>query len=744
MRRTRNPDGPLLVRFLIAIPMTVIFLAGFTLIPAVALLAAGQTALNTWTTLPSTLTVPSALPQRSRILAADGTVIATFYAENRVPLTLADIPDNVKNAILATEDARFPAHHGVDWLGTARAVVNNARGLPRQGGSGITQQYVKNLLVLNATSDTEREQANTDTYWRKIKEARYALALEHVMTKDEIFSAYLNTVYFGDGAYGIGAAAQHYFNTDAKNLTLGQAALLAGVINNPTAYDPTNNLAAAVKRRAHVLTRMLDEHMITQQEADQANASIVMLHLTTPANGCTTSPYPIYCQWVRETLQNNPVFGQTPAQRQQFLYQGGLTVTTALDPAAQQDAEHVARQALPAAGRIATAIAVVQPGTGHVLALATNKQFGQGKGQTELLLPTREAFQNASTFKPFTAAAALEQGINPSLIINAGPTYIPGNNRRYPDGGFHNAGDSAGGTMDMTGALHRSVNTWFVELEDRIGVLNTARVAKAMGLTSLPLDGPTAITEKDAALTLGAWDTSPLQVANAYATLAAHGLACPPVSIITVTGPDGTDLPVPDTACTQVIRASTADTVTSMLTGVIYAPEGTGWRAKLAGDRPAAGKTGSTNDYGAAWFAGYTPQYATAVWVGDPRGPQFNMSRGVTAFKNEVFHPVYGGTIPALVWKNTMDRLHHGLPVQQFAPPGGESTLGLPNLVPDVRGMPPATAVRVLTDAGFTPTIAAGDDTVIRGIPTGMVTGTIPAAGTRIAITGRPITVLVR
>lgn len=729
-------------RFLVNTGMSILLIIGFTILPAALVTGFGLTAMQYWVNLPEEIKVPDTLPQHSQMLAADGTVIANFYGENRIPLTLAEIPDRVEQAVIATEDARFYQHNGVDWQGTARALYNNIRGGSRQGGSGITQQYVKTLLIMNAETNTEADAAREISIQRKIQEAKYALKLEEQIPKEKILELYLNTVYFGDGAYGIGAAAKHYFNKPADKLSLGEIAILVGAVNNPTKYNPALDMRAALERRDHVLNRMQDEKYITAEEAARAKQENIVLDLHTPANGCVVSPYPGYCQWVREILNNDPTFGETPEQRQEFLFKGGLIIRTALDPKVQKAAEKAAQRALPAKGRVATALAVVEPGTGKVLALASNKPFGQKKGETEIVLAARPAFQNGSTFKPLTAAAALEMGVDPNIIISAGETYTP-TTRNYPEGGFHNAGDGKGGTYTMAQALEHSTNTWFVELEDRIGVKTVARVAYAMGLTSLPLTGEKAITEKDAALTLGAWDTSPLQVANSFATLAAHGMSCNPIGITSILDSNNTSVQVPKADCRQVIKASTADTVTSMLVGVIDSPGGTGFRADL-GDRPAAGKTGSTNDYGAAWFAGYTPQYATAVWVGDPRGPQYGMTNGVSAYGGTQFYaPVYGGTIPALIWKDTMLSIHKGLPIKQFTEPGGETALGMVLKIPNVKGMTPEAAFTALKESGFNPILVRGETEPIVGLPSGTITKTVPSAGTKVSTLGRDVTVYV-
>lgn len=730
-------------RTLIGVVLTVVLMAGFLAPPVVLSYTAARNGMDVWYDLPTEIGVTQTLPQRSVIYAADGSIIATFFGQNRIPVDIEEIPRVFIDAILATEDARFFQHQGVDWQAMVRAVVNNARGGAVQGGSGITQQYVKNLLILNAESAEELNAAREISVDRKLREARLAMALEEKLSKEEILEGYLNAVYFGDGAYGIGAATQHYFNKKPADLTLGEAALLAGIINAPTAYNPVDNLERARERRVHVLNRMVAEGFITDKEAKRVAKEPIKLDLVYPPNGCYTSPYPLYCQWVKQILESDPAFGETPEQRQDLLHRGGLRIYTALDPKIQDEATEAARTALPGKSRVATALAVVEPGTGKVLALATNKKFGAKAGRTELLLPVLPAYQHGSTFKPFTATAALEAGMDPELRFTSQTTYIP-EGRNYPEGGFKNFGNGPGANYDMAGALRHSNNTWFVELEDRIGVRRVAQVAYDMGLTALPLEGDRAITEKDAALTLGAYEASPLQVANAYATFAAQGRACQPIAITKMIGPDGRNLDIPQAQCRQVIKASTANTMTAMLTTVVDGSDAgrTGIFASL-GERPVAGKTGSTNGYGAAWFAGYTPQYATAVWVGDPRGPEFDMEDGVSAYGGErFFAPVYGGSIPALIFQDVMTRIHLGLPIRQFPSPGGPVALGATPFIPDVRGLTPDTAIGILERYGFSAQVRDGGK-AIPGLPPGTVTSMEPGPGPWTPADGRTVNLLI-
>lgn len=713
----------------------VLALAALALIAAVLTVPFATTGAMTvnaaaryWRDLPAKLPERPA-PSRSKILAADGSVIAEFYSENRFPVEYDEISRPMRQAAVAIEDNRFWRHGGVDIRGIARAFVNNALGDDTQGGSTITQQYVKNVLANAAETEEGREAASQASYQRKLREARLATAVEKQMTKEQILQGYLNISYFGDGAYGVGAAARHYFDVDASELTVPQAAMLAGVVKNPTALDPTEDPAAAQARRNTVLTVMNAQGMITDRELARFKKAPLGLKITEAPNGCTSARYPFFCQYVKEWIAKDPAFGRTAAQRAELLYRGGLTIKTSLDPKAQDIAQKAVDDALGRDNRVAAAAVTVEPGTGRVITFAVNRTFGVPKkgefDKTQVLLPDAVAMQPGSNFKPITLAAALERGYDPNSAIYAPPVYAPAD-QNYPGSGFQNFGSSGSGYLDAYAGIARSSNTYALALQHDVGVLNVAAMAERLGFTGIPRSGERAITERDAALTLGVYEVSPLQLASAYATFAAHGVSCRPIAIDAVTGPRGRELEVPDANCTQAIQPSVADTVADVMQGVIDGPDPARTGSAQSIGRPAAGKTGTTQNNAAVWFSGYTPQFATAVWVGDPRGGFAYPLRNFYA-NGTYIAQAYGGLVAGPIWQKIMLGLHRGLPVEQFAPPSGTAS---GTVVPDVRGLSPADAFRALDEAGFRVRVADRRASPDDLLSPNVVQRTTPAAGT--------------
>lgn len=681
------------------------------------------------------------LPQRSVIKAADGTKIAEFFSENRVPVSLDDVPQVMQDALLAIEDSRYYDHAGVDVRGTLRALASNLVNDSTQGGSTITQQYVKQVLADAATSQAELDAVTSRTsYMRKLREARYAIALEDRLTKDQILEGYLNIAYFGDGAYGVGTAAKHYFNKDVADLNLTEAALLAGIVRNPSGYDPTDNLTAATQRRNVVLARMRDLDYITPTQQAKARAKKVRLNVTTAANGCHTSKYPFFCQYVKQQLENDPVFGDTAEARQQRLYRGGMTITTTLDPAKQDAAQQAVDNGMGRNNRVATSAVVVEPGTGKVASMVVNRTFGKAipgrYDRTEMLLPTLPVYQPGSNFKPITLAAALERGFDPATKMSAPPVYAP-SGMNYPSSGFTNSGSSTSGTFNAAQAIWRSSNTWFVKLEEQVGVLNVATMAQRLGITSLPTSGPRAITPRDASLTLGAYEVSPMELAGVYATFAARGVHCTPIVIDSITDATGNTVAVPDANCHEAIPASVADTIATIMAGTINGPDPYRTGKDMAFGRVAAGKTGTTQNNAAVWFSGFTPQYATSVVAMDPRGGFRYPLQGVYANGTYIARG-YGSLISGPIWRNIMADIHDGLPKKAFPPPG--AITGYSHTAPDVRGLTLEQAYQVLTNAGYEVALADKRGPKDPLLVADRVYSTTPAAG---ALVGMGTTVTI-
>lgn len=699
----RGKTKPILLLTALTSVLALLFVLAVTpvLIPTIA---TAQTADHYWKSLENELPdLP--LPQRSNLFTADGEKIAEFYSINRVNVSLDDVPEVVKEALVNTEDTRFYEHEGLDRKGIVRAALTNfTEGGVSEGASTLTQQVVKNTLIVNATNEEEVKAASAQSAGRKVQEIKYAVELEKNHTKDEILERYLNISLFSNGVYGIGTAANYYFSKSVEDLNLEESALLIGLLKNPSGYNPKSNPDAAVERRNVVLGQMLRYGSITQEEHDEAVDSELELDLASTSQGCEKSDYPYYCLWAIETLKESDTIASTQEERDALLYRGGLNVTTNLDTGAQKKLQDTVNRALGKSNRVASSIATTEPGTGAVVAMAQNRDFGDPSKDTnsvkhtEVDYSTRVAFQSGSVFKMFTLAAALESGMSPDTVINTPNRYTPPG-MNAPSGGFRNATSGASGNLTMLQGTARSSNVFFVKLEEEVGVLNVADMAESMGM-DVPREGPYTVTEKDASFTLGTINVSPVQMSNAYATIAAGGIYCEPTPIKKIESVDGREVPDIEPHCKRVMAESTAENVSKMLQAVLD-EGGTGEKQDIG--RPAAGKTGTTNSAGAAWFAGFTPQYATAVWTGDPRGgSKYPLSSGVRIYGSYV-SGVAGSTVPGPIWKNVMEDLHEG---KEKKPLTGGSADAVPNTIPDVRGMSVSGAVTVLQDAGFEVEIA--------------------------------------
>ncbi|WP_328537534.1 transglycosylase domain-containing protein [Streptomyces sp. NBC_00344] len=641
-------------------------LAGIALPAAGVFGLAAKGTVQGFDDIPASLRTPP-LSQRTSILDSKGGQIATVYERDRTVVKLRDISPYMQKAIVDIEDARFYEHGAIDLKGVLRALNRNAQeGGAAQGASTLTQQYVKNVFVEEAGDDpTKVAEAQQKSLGRKVRELKYAIQVEETLGKKKILENYLNITFFGEQAYGIEAAAHRYFSKSAKDLTLSESALLGGMVQSPTRYDPVNDMEEATKRRDTVLQRMADLHDISQAEADKAKATPIKLKVTKPRSGCITAVAGsgFFCDYVRKVFLSDPAFGKTEAERKKLWAVGGLTIRTTLDPKSQTASNQAATSKVNKDDKIADAVVQVQPGTGKILAMAQSRPYGLdlSKHQTVLNLSvdnrmggTYAGFQVGSTFKPITASAALEKGISPAQSFTTGSQIsLPGDsfrscsNRPADDKPWsvENELPTEKGTFDMSSALGKSINTYFAKLEQKTGLCETLTMAKKVGYTR----GDDKPLQNVAATTLGGQESTPLSMASVYATFANRGTYCSPVAIESVTAPGGKTLNVPKTTCNKAMSEHTADTVNQMLKGVVE--DGTGKAAGLS-DRDNAGKTGTTDERKNAWFVGYTPNLSTAVWVGSDGSRQIPMSN--IRIGGQYYDKVCGGCLPGPIWRTAM------------------------------------------------------------------------------------------
>jgi len=714
--------------------------------------AAARGGVGFFESLPAELQ-QSPLAQQSRIVAADGSPVATFYSENRIVVPLDQVSQPMAKAQVAIEDTRFYEHGGIDMKGIVRAAVKNAGSDSQQGASTLTQQYVKLTLQENAVyaGDDEAAAAAVDkTYSRKIRELKLAVTLEEKMSKQQILEGYLNIAYYGDGAYGVEAAARHYFGVHAKSLTLPQAALLAGIVQQPKAYNPRVNPKPATARRNLVLERMLTTGVITAAEHDKARGTKLTLKISPTGNGCEVSKYGYFCNFVYQNLLRDKSFGATPDDRRKLILRGGLRITTTLDPKLQAKAQEAINDRVPAKNKagVGGAISVVEPGTGKILAMVQNTKYSNKKSagfdavnyNADDAYGGETGFQTGSTFKAFTLAAALKDGRSLNSRIEAPPSpaffprsafnYCSADERFANEYKVFNSEGGEEGNLTLLEATAKSVNTAFVNLEAQVGVCKVRDMAESLGVhlatpqKYVPED-TTASTRLHPlpSLTLGSESIAPLTMAAAYAAFAADGVYCAPISITAVKGLDGKSRPAPKSSCTQAIDADVASGVTEALQGVIR--NGTG-RGNGIG-RPAAGKTGTTNNSTDVWFAGYTPQIAAAVWVGHTKG-QRTLNR--MRLGGRSYGSVYGGTIAAPIWKQFMKGAHSDLPVQGFNSPSERVVSGERLGVPSVNSLTAQAAQDAVTAAGLTPSLSATP--VPSTLPAGTAVSSTPGAGSRV------------
>ncbi|MFF2543059.1 transglycosylase domain-containing protein [Kitasatospora sp. NPDC058063] len=650
--------------------------AGMVL-PAVAAVGLGaQSAADDFESLPDDFRTPP-LSQASTVLDARGGTIATLYDRDRTVVPAERISPLVKTALVDIEDNRFYEHGAIDLKGVLRALDKNASsGTTAQGASTLTQQYVKNVFVEEAGDDPQKvAEAQRQTVGRKIQELKYAIKVEETLSKDQILTNYLNITFFGEKAYGVEAAARRYFGVHTADLTLPQAALLAGLVQSPTGYDPVVNPTVAKERRDTVLRKMAAYGHITQEEARQAIDSPLGLNVQAPQQGCILAKQGegFFCDYVRDVVLTDPVFGKSAAERQAVWKRGGLQIRTTLDPGAQAALQASVTGHVDAGDRAATAMSIVRPGTGEILAMGQSRPYGvdDKQHQTQINYNVPKAmggglgFPTGSTFKPIVAAAALEGGIPADRSYTTDysmpwPAMTDCSGGRFPSAGqVHNDSQSLTGRFDMKSAMAQSVNTYFAKLEADTGLCSVAQMTNRLGITQQAGGEKLQVVPS---MTLGSNDLTPLGTAAVYAAFAAHGTYCAPTAITSVTGPDGKQLAVPQANCSAAMSAGTADTVSAMLKGVVE--DGTGRTAGLTG-RDSAGKTGTTNDSRQVWFVGYTPEMAGATVVSDTDDPEPLDGQRIGG---TVVGQAFGGTLAGPIWRDAMDGALAGTPAGTFTP----------------------------------------------------------------------------
>ncbi|MBS2963038.1 penicillin-binding protein [Actinocrinis puniceicyclus] len=688
--------GSLLI-FIVISALGGVMLAGLSLPVIGGFGVAAKAASDHFEDLPTDFETP-VLPQRSKILADDGSLIAYTWSDDlggdRVVVPMSRISASMPQALVAIEDVRYYQHGGVDIKGTVRALVHNSQGGNLQGGSTIAQQYVKNVLLLEAGSDKVKQQAAiADTFTRKVTELKYAVAVEKSLTKQQILERYLNLVYFGNGAYGVEAAAERYFSTTAAKLTVPQAALLAALVNSPSAFDPLQHPAEALARRNIVIQDMASPVLKYLTQAQVAGYQRVPLGLnpTPPRHGCISAraSSAFFCNYVYETFINDPDYGPTKADRVKLWDMGGLTIRTTMSVKDENAADSAISGYTRATDKVASALAMIEPGTGQIKAMAQSKPMGSNLGETYLNLagdPAHEGsggYQAGSSFKIFVGLAALEDGHDPSQVMSvpspmddAGTRIAacPGNGQHSvlwtPD--YHPGNDDGNpftGPLDQ--AFWFSVNTYFLTLEEQTGLCHPAQIAASMGVTQDNDSGDGRPLDQFPSFTLGTNLITPVEMAGAYATVAAHGVYCKPYVITAVTDAAGRKDAAQHPRCRAVLDPNIANELTALLTGVLTQPGATA--SGLGIGRPAAGKTGTTTSSIATWFDGYTPQLAAAVWTGFIRPDTLkgdymgNMSVGGKYYYGQIF----GATISAPIWHDAMRRALAGLPAQSFTAPHG-------------------------------------------------------------------------
>ncbi|WP_338031521.1 transglycosylase domain-containing protein [Diaminobutyricibacter tongyongensis] len=729
--------------------------------------AAASAGINGFNELPSSLKI-APFAQNSAIYAKKGGVevpIASFYAQDRVNVTWNAVAQTVKDATIAAEDPRFYAEGAVDILGTVRGALSTVAGGSVQGGSSITQQYVKNVEVqqCDALTDAKAVQACYQsaagvTLQRKVQEMRYAVGLEKVYSKNQILMGYLNVVGFGGQIYGIESAAHYYFGISASQLSLVQAATLVAILNNPSnlridqpknaANGAANGYKLTKERRDYVLDRMYVNHKITAAERTAAKATPVKPTITPTTSGCATAAQynaAFFCDYVRDVVLNDPAFGATSADRWGTLNRGGLKIYTTLNLDLQAVAQKSLSSYIPASAQgidLGASNVSTETGTGRILTMVENRSFNNTDqavpGTTAVNYNTDEAyggsqgFQTGSTFKAFDLAAWLQAGHSLYESIDATHYDFPTSdftntcaNIAGPDWQVSNDEGSAG-YLSVMSATAQSVNTAFAMMATKIDLCSILNAAKGLDVHPASPNNP---LNSFPSMVLGTNYLSPLTMATAYAGIANGGVVCTPVAIDRVINADGSARAVTPSKCTQGIAPNIAAGVSYALEGVLRGG-GTAASANPGDGVPIMGKTGTTDNSLQNWLVTSTSKVSTATWVG-------NVS-GSTPLRSLNFNGVGGGNVKFEIARPILQAINAAYGGAPFTQPSDAQLYGTQVTVPDVSGQTPQAAQSELQNLGLTVTIDPNQ--VDSSQPAGQVDSTNPSAGSRVS-SGDSITI---
>ncbi|PPH36173.1 penicillin-binding protein [Rathayibacter sp. AY1E3] len=729
--------------------------------PAIALsgMAAGNT-VEMFDNLPEYLEIGT-LAEKSDVYAKDSSggdvLLASFYAQNRVEVGWDEISPFVKDAVVASEDPRFYEHGGIDLLGTVRAAATTAMGGDVQGGSSITQQYVKNVLVQKAEAlsdpierDAAYREATETTPERKVAEMRLAIGLEKEYPKNDILLGYLNIALFGGTVYGVEAAARYYFGVSAKDLSLAQSAALVAIVNNPEKFrfdrpgDPANPAAEGYPqtrdRRDYIVTRMDLESKVTSEQAQAAVAEPVTPNITEPSTGCQTAGVAaFFCDYVTWVIKNDDAFGASQDERDATFKRGGYRIYTTLDSDLQQAAVSATDDWVPksmANVNIGSASVSVEVGTGRILAMTQNKDYSNdpdltGPNYTSVNYNTdfgyggSSGFQVGSTYKVFTLAEWLQEGHSLGESVDGTRrAYTTFRDSCEPDGVYYgeswNPGNDEGGNGGVTTALQAttgSINTSFAAMAQQLDLCGIRNTALAMGVHRA--DGTEL--QKLAPTILGTNEIAPLTMATAFAGFANKGTVCTPIAIDRIVDRTGADVAPPASECSQGMSEEVAATAGYALQQVVTG--GTGAPSNPRTGVPHIGKTGTTDDALHTWMVGASTEVATATWVGNVTG--FTSMRGFS------LNRVNAGQVRHQIWPRIMRVADAKYGGTAFPAPVRSLVDAPQEAVPQVTGQSPSAAAARLRSVGFT--VRVDTSPVPSDRPTGTVAQTNPPAGSRVS-----------